>query len=39
MHFINAKGILNGGKGRYGMNIYRGCFHGCRMKHGKNLQV
>ena len=29
MHFVNSKGILTGGKGRYGMNIYRGCSHGC----------
>ena len=29
MHFADAKGILTGGKGRYGMNIYRGCTHGC----------
>ena len=29
MHFAEAKGILTGGKGRYGMNIYRGCSHGC----------
>ena len=29
MHFVDAKGILTGGKGRYGMNIYRGCAHGC----------
>ena len=29
MHFTDAKGILTGGKGRYGMNIYRGCTHGC----------
>lgn len=29
MHFVNAKGILSGGKGYYGMNIYRGCSHGC----------
>ena len=29
MHFVDAKGILIGGKGRYGMNIYRGCTHGC----------
>lgn len=29
MHFVEAKGILTGGKGRYGMNIYRGCSHGC----------
>ena len=29
MHFVNAKGILTGSGGRYGMNIYRGCTHGC----------
>ncbi len=29
MHFVNAKGILTGGKGRFGMNVYRGCSHGC----------
>ena len=29
MHFTDAKGILTGGKGRYGMNVYRGCTHGC----------
>ena len=29
MHFVNAKGILNGNSGGYGMNIYRGCSHGC----------
>ncbi len=29
MHFVTAKGILTGGKGRCGMNIYRGCSHGC----------
>ena len=29
MHFVDAKGILTGGKGAYGMNIYRGCSHGC----------
>lgn len=29
MHFVNAKGILNGGSESYGMNIYRGCTHGC----------
>lgn len=29
MHFVDAKGILSGGKGRFGMNIYRGCSHGC----------
>ena len=29
MHFVDAKGLLTGGKGHYGMNIYRGCSHGC----------
>ncbi len=29
MHFVDAKGILTGGGGWYGMNIYRGCSHGC----------
>ena len=29
MHFVNAKGILNSSGGYYGMNIYRGCSHGC----------
>ena len=29
MHFVNAKGILTGSGGYYGMNIYRGCSHGC----------
>ena len=29
MHFVNAKGILNGSGGHYGMNLYRGCTHGC----------
>jgi len=29
MHFVDARGILTGGKGRWGMNIYRGCSHGC----------
>ena len=29
MHFVDAKGILTGKNGRYGMNIYRGCSHGC----------
>ena len=29
MHFVNAKGILTGSGGRCGMNIYRGCTHGC----------
>ena len=29
MHFVNAKSILTGGRGYFGMNIYRGCSHGC----------
>ena len=29
MHFVDAKGILTGNNGHYGMNIYRGCSHGC----------
>ncbi len=29
MHFVEAKNILTGKSGRYGMNIYRGCTHGC----------
>ncbi len=29
MHYVDAKGILTGSKGRFGMNIYRGCTHGC----------
>ncbi len=29
MHFVDAKGILKGSGGYYGMNIYRGCTHGC----------
>ncbi len=29
MHFADAKGILTGNSGYYGMNIYRGCTHGC----------
>ena len=29
MHFVKAKGILNGSGGSLGMNIYRGCSHGC----------
>ena len=29
MHFIDAKGILTTSGGRCGMNIYRGCSHGC----------
>ena len=29
MHFVEAKGILTGSGVHYGMNIYRGCTHGC----------
>lgn len=29
MHFVDAKGILTTSGGRCGMNIYRGCTHGC----------
>ncbi len=29
MHFADAKGILTGSGGHCGMNVYRGCTHGC----------
>ncbi len=29
MHYVEAKGILTGSGGRLGMNLYRGCTHGC----------
>jgi DNA repair photolyase len=29
MHFVDAKGILTGSGDYWGMNIYRGCTHGC----------
>ena len=29
MHLVDAKGLLSGGGGMPGMNIYRGCTHGC----------
>ena len=29
MHFVDAKGILTNNGGYTGMNIYRGCSHGC----------
>lgn len=29
MHFVDAKTILTGSGGHCGMNIYRGCTHGC----------
>ncbi|MBQ6363164.1 MAG: radical SAM protein [Lachnospiraceae bacterium] len=29
MHFVDAKGLLTGSGSHWGMNIYRGCSHGC----------
>ena len=29
MHFVDAKGILTGSGGSCGINVYRGCSHGC----------
>ncbi|MBQ3704185.1 MAG: radical SAM protein [Oscillospiraceae bacterium] len=29
MHFVDAKGILTSNLGYTGMNVYRGCTHGC----------
>ncbi len=29
MHFVDAKGILTGSGGFCGINVYRGCSHGC----------
>lgn len=29
MHFVDAKGILTGSGGHFGINVYRGCSHGC----------
>ena len=29
MHFVDAKGLLSGSGEHFGMNIYRGCLHGC----------
>ena len=29
MHYVNAKGILHRSGGYLGMNVYRGCSHGC----------
>ncbi|MBR6091076.1 MAG: radical SAM protein [Anaerolineaceae bacterium] len=29
MHFVDAKTLLTGKNGYFGMNIYRGCTHGC----------
>lgn len=36
MHFVEAKGILNGSGGRLGMNLYRGCTHGCIYCDGRS---
>lgn len=36
MHFVEAKGILNGSGGRVGMNVYRGCTHGCIYCDGRS---
>lgn len=36
MHFVDAKGILTGNHGSYGMNIYRGCTHGCIYCDGRS---
>ena len=37
MHFVDAKGILNSSGGSQGMNIYRGCSHGCIYCDGRSL--
>lgn len=29
MHFVEAKGLVHNRNGYHGMNIYRGCSHGC----------
>ena len=29
MHFVDVKGILTARNGVAGMNLYRGCTHGC----------
>ena len=29
MHFVDAKGIMTGSGGSCGINVYRGCSHGC----------
>ena len=29
MHFVDVKGILTANNGQRGMNLYRGCSHGC----------
>lgn len=37
MHFVEAKGILHTKNGFSGMNIYRGCTHGCIYCDGRSL--
>ena len=37
MHFVDAKGILHTKNGFSGMNIYRGCTHGCIYCDGRSL--
>lgn len=36
MHFVDAKGILINNHGAFGMNIYRGCTHGCIYCDGRS---
>ena len=36
MHFVDAKGILNKNGGFCGMNVYRGCTHGCIYCDGRS---
>ena len=36
MHFVDAKGLLSGSGGHFGMNIYRGCSHGCIYCDGRS---
>ena len=36
MHFVDAKGILNGSGQNIGMNVYRGCTHGCIYCDGRS---
>ena len=37
MHFVEAKGIIHTKNGLSGMNIYRGCTHGCIYCDGRSL--
>jgi len=36
MHFVDVKGILTGSGGHFGMNVYRGCSHGCIYCDGRS---